>query len=93
MQWDLVSRLQRIQSATDTLTSDVPLLHCLVFADIYSRVLYCGIMDPNTPIQEKHFILREYNKYMSSPIPYHLRALCLFAWSHLLSSNKHTKEK
>ncbi len=64
-----------------SLTSDVGLLYvvCLVVAAIYSRVLYCGIVDPNASIEEKQSILHEYNKYITShPIrfslltPYHV---------------------
>ncbi len=95
MQWDLV----RFRFATHSIGHRDTHTHfrystfvCLVFADIYSRVLYCGIMDPNTPIQEKQFILREYNKYMSSPhLP--LRVLCFVCMdSSSLIEQTHKRE-
>ncbi len=67
---------------TSTHAQIITLYVCLVgwlvgwlIAAIYSRVLYCGILDPNTSIEEKQFILHEYNKYIQCPQSSYLTTL------------------
>ncbi len=41
-------------------------------ADIYSRVLWCSMLDPIISIEEKQSILCEYNEYLPSLLSTHL---------------------
>ncbi len=60
MHWDQVSCWSLIAWIEHKLMN-------LPFAVVYTRVMWCGILDPNIPTEEKQAILFEYNKY--SPFP------------------------